>query len=187
MTQPLVLTRIRQDVSAGKCVAKVVSPLRQHTSCSSKVISDSVSIANLLHRARMPWITELPRRSWLWDVPKNPHSCGTAQPRAAWTLADFCVCGSPCRKRTLFLVGNVDCRDLHRIARKCAGTGGRCSVSGQKNMFIQKFPHHAQSFPLHATVPAYVSHFAMIPTMNTSFEWNVIFTKRVKGYWCGSY
>ena len=30
------------------------------------------------------------------------------------------------------LVGNVDSSDSHRVARKCAGTGGHCSVSGQK-------------------------------------------------------
>ena len=55
-TKPLVLTRIRQDVSAGKCVAAMISPPRQHTSCSSQVVSGSAAIANLLHRARMPWI-----------------------------------------------------------------------------------------------------------------------------------
>ena len=30
--------------------------------------------------------------------------------------------------------------DLHRIARKTAGTGGRCSVSGEKTMLIQRLP-----------------------------------------------
>ena len=30
--------RIRQDVSAGKCVAGMISHPRQHTSCSSKII-----------------------------------------------------------------------------------------------------------------------------------------------------
>ena len=42
--------------------------------------------------------------------------------------------GSPSRKRTLFLVGGVDSRDLHRIARNCAGAGGRCGVSGEKHV-----------------------------------------------------
>ena len=55
VTQPLVLAGIRQDVSAGECVAGMISPPRQHTSCSSKVIiSASASIANLLQRARIP-------------------------------------------------------------------------------------------------------------------------------------
>ena len=48
-----------------------------------------------------------------------------------WVLGAF---GSPCRKRTLFLIGNVDNLDLHRIARKCVGTGGRCSVSAPKHV-----------------------------------------------------
>ena len=55
VTKPLVLTRIRQDVSAEKCVAGMFSTPRQHASCSSKVVSVSAAIANLLHRARMPW------------------------------------------------------------------------------------------------------------------------------------
>ena len=32
VTDPLVLTRMRQDVSAGKCVAEMISPPQQHTS-----------------------------------------------------------------------------------------------------------------------------------------------------------
>ena len=59
-----------------------------------------------------------------WDVPKIQTLA--AQPRTAWR--------SPCRKQTLFLVGNVDSRNLHRIIRKCVGTVGCCSVSGQKHV-----------------------------------------------------
>ena len=33
----------------------------------------------------------------------------------------------------MLLVGNAESRDLHRIARKCSETGGRCRVSGQKH------------------------------------------------------
>ena len=87
MAQPLVLTRLRQDVSAGKCVAGLISPPQQHTSCPSKVISASASIANLLHRARMPWIQEHTCDSWFWDLPKTEALA--AQPRTAWVLADF--------------------------------------------------------------------------------------------------
>ena len=77
MTKRLCLTRVRQDVSAGTCVAATLSPPRQHTSCSSKAITATAAIANLLHRACMPWILEHPCDSWLWDVAKNPDSCGT--------------------------------------------------------------------------------------------------------------
>ena len=81
-----------------------------------------------------------------------------AQLRRAWSLSDFCVLESPYRKRTLFLVGNVDSRDLHRVGRKCAGTGGRCSVSGL-NMFIQRLPHHI----LHVTTPALTVCLSRLP------------------------
>ena len=83
VTKPLVLTRIREDVSAGKCVAGLISLARLHTS-SSQVISASASIANMLHRARMLWILEHPCDSWLWDVPKIDALA--AQLRTAWDL-----------------------------------------------------------------------------------------------------
>ena len=66
VTQPRNLTRIRQDVSAGKCNAGMISPPRLHTSCSSKVISAFVAFAGFLHSARMLWILEHPFDSWLW-------------------------------------------------------------------------------------------------------------------------
>ena len=43
------------------------------------------AIANLLHRARMPWILD-PCDSWLWDVPKIQTLA--AELRTAWALAD---------------------------------------------------------------------------------------------------
>ena len=73
-TQLLVLTRIREDVSAGKCVAAMISRPRIPTSVLFQVIPASASIAHLLHRARMPWILD----SWLWDVPKIPWRTSTS-------------------------------------------------------------------------------------------------------------
>ena len=161
VTQPLALTESRHDVSAGTCVAGMFSSARQHTSCSA-----SASIVNLLHRARMPWIVEHPCDSWLWDMPTIQTLA--AQPRTAWALADFCVLGSPCRKRTLFLVGNVDSRDLHRIARKCAGTGGRCSVTGQKDVHPKASASRSKfsSSSDHARPPRLSFALAMVLTMN---------------------
>ena len=61
----------------------------------------------------------------------------------------------------MFLVGNVDSRDSHRTARKCAGTGGRCSVSGQR------LPHRARSGFLNVTTAFHqVGFLAMVLTMN---------------------
>ena len=125
VTHLLVLTRIRQDVSAGKCVAALP---RQDTPCSPNVISFSAASANLLHRVRMLWILENACDSWFWNVPKIQ---GLAAQSGPWRSQN--------RKRTLFLAGDVDSRDAHRIARKCAGTGGRCSVSGQKHVHPERF------------------------------------------------
>ena len=69
VTKPVVLTRIRQHVSAGKSVAGMISTPRLHTSCSSQVISASAAIACLLHRARRPWILENPFDSLLLGPP----------------------------------------------------------------------------------------------------------------------
>ena len=41
---------------------------------------------------------------------------------------------SPCKKRNLLPVGNADNRDQHRVARRCVGTGGRCSETGEKHV-----------------------------------------------------
>ena len=148
--------------SAGKCVAAMISPPRQHTSCSSQVISASASTA---YRGRMPWILEHPCDSWLCDVPKIEVLA--AQPRTAWALADHCIFGSPSRKRSLILFGNVDSRDLHRVARKCAGTGRRCIVTVEKDV-------------LHVTTPAlFRLSFALCPdlhherTTNPGVEWDL--------------
>ena len=124
-------SRIRLDVTVGKCVARKISPPRQHTSCSSKVVSATAAIDNLLHRARTPWILEHPCDSWLWDVQKN--EAFAAQPRTVWALACYCLLGSPSRKGTFF-----GSEPRTRIARRCAGTGGRSSVTGRKTLVHPK-------------------------------------------------
>ena len=137
MTQPLVLTRLRQDVSAGKCVAGMFSSPRLHTSCCSKVISAPASIASLLHRARMPRILKHQCESWLWDVPKTQTFA--AQPRTtAWAPAFFGFLDHHAESG-LCSQSEACCRDLHRIARTCAGTGGRCIVTGQKPRSSKQF------------------------------------------------
>ena len=86
---------------------------------------------------------------------ENRSSCGTAS--YGLGPGGLLFCGSKYRKRTLFLVGNVDGNDWHRIARKCACClyqRGRCSVSGRQQTYpkffaarheqISQSPHRAQ-------------------------------------------
>ena len=104
----------------------MILPPRQHTSCSSNVISACAAIVNLLHRARTSRILEHPGDTRSWHVPK-------IQTLAAGPGGLSRFFGSQYRERTFLLVGNVDSRGLHRIARRCAWTSRCCSVSGQKH------------------------------------------------------
>ena len=42
----------------------------------------------------------------------------------------------------------VDSRDSHRVARKCSGTGGRCSVSGQQHVHPKASASPQRTYPL---------------------------------------
>ena len=156
VTQPFVLTRIRQDVSAEKCVAGMISLPRQHTSCSSKVISASAAIANLFHRARMPWILEHPSDLTL-----------AAQPRMAWAPAFFAYLDHYAEGERCF---RLETWTADICTMLLANVLEQVDVAEfqDKNMFIQRLPHHAQSFALHVTTrpPRLSFAFAMILTMN---------------------
>ena len=105
------LSRIRQDVSAGKCVAGMSSHSRQHASCSPEVVSASAATVNLLRRAcTMPWILGQGRA-------ENPDSHGTAS-HGVGPGGFFAFLDHRGQKRTLLLVGNADSRDSHRVALK---------------------------------------------------------------------
>ena len=155
VTQPIVLTRIRQDVSAGKSL-----PL-QHTSCSSKEISASAAIANLLLRARMPWILEHPCDSWLWDVPKNRSSCGAASHGV--DLGGFL--------RVWITVQKANAVSGWKTWMAGTCTVWLASVLGwvdvavfrDKNMVTQRNPHHAQSFAHHVITPTNPSFHSRLP------------------------
>ena len=79
-----------------------------------------------------------------------------AQPRTAWASFFFVFLDHRAEKAKIVFGWNVDIRDLLRVARRCVGNGGRCSVSGQK-MFIQRFPLHAQRLVLDAALAMIVN------------------------------
>ena len=55
------------------------------------------------------------------------------------------------QKRSIYVVGNVDSRDLHRIAQKCAG---QVDVARVLSVFILTLQHDAQISVLPVTTPA---------------------------------
>ena len=138
VTQPLVLTGIRQHVFAGKCFAELISPPRHHSLCFHKVISASATIANLLHRAR-----EHPCDSWFWD-----------EPRTAWVLSDYCIFGSKCRKRTLFPMGNVDSRDCTVLLANVLERVDVAVFQDKKHLHPKASAQRSE-FDLHVTTPAF--------------------------------
>ena len=144
MTQPLVLFRIRRDVFAGKCVAGMISPPRLHTSCSSKVISVTASIASLLHRVRTPWILEDPCDSCVWEVPK-------IQTLAARRFLRLWI-----SKQKTYFVSNWECgqQGFASYWTKLCWDWWTLQCDWTKITFIQKDPRHAQSSHLHVITPA---------------------------------
>ena len=154
----------------------MISPPRRHTACSPKVI-----IANLLHRARMPWILKHPCDSWLWDVPKN-HTLA-AQPRAAWALAALFLhfwittkkanSGWECGQQRFALDWSYVCWDKRTLQcdwRKHVHP----KASASRFPFVIRACHGSHHD--RTTIPD-----------NTPCDWNWIFGQRVKGYWYGSY
>ena len=127
VTKSLVLTRIRQDTSAGTCVAGMISLPRQHTPHNYFY---SATIANFLRRARMLWIIEHPRHSRMWNEPKIQGLA--AQLRTSWASSFFALSDHR-GERDIILFRNVDNRVWHHIDRRCVGTDGRCSASGCKH------------------------------------------------------
>ena len=124
-TQHNLLFSLEFDSSAGKFVTAMISPPRQHSSCSSKVLSASAAIANSLYRARMPWILEHPCDSWLWNVLKIEALA--AQSRTSWTLAFF-----------VFLDLHAENERYFWLGMKTAGicTENHESVLGQANVAL---------------------------------------------------
>ena len=99
----------------------------------------------------MPWILEHPCDSWFWDVPKIEALA--AQPRTAWALGGIiALFGSKCRKT------NIDSgwkcgrqRVSPNCLAECTGTGGCCSVSGQKQVKPKIFASTLRGLILHVT------------------------------------
>ena len=77
VAQPFVLTRIRQEVSAGKMRRR-----KDLTSTTTHLVLSQNYFRHYFHRllasSRMPWILEHPCDSWLCGRAENPDPCGAA-------------------------------------------------------------------------------------------------------------
>ena len=159
LTSSRVLRHIRQDINAGKVLAamlappctsfsiardraKVIRTKEQPWGVDPELLNDKekhiLHIGNLcfrsalrvvgwLHRKGIPWILENPFTSKCWWLP--PVRKYLEDPACIRVATDFCQFGTPWRKRTLLLCGNLDSQDVDRLQRQCQGP--TCSRSGR--------------------------------------------------------
>ena len=134
VSQPLVLTGIRQDVSSATCVAAMihfhVNTVRAHPKLFPPVLASQTCF-------NVPaclgfWNTRFD--SWFWD--RKSRRLGRSFARLG-PCRIFAFVGPPCRKQTLFPVGNVDSRDLHLVHTSVLGLVS-VAVFQDKNTFILK-------------------------------------------------
>ena len=104
-----------------------------------QVISASASMANLFHRARMPWILEHPFDSWLWDVPKIQISRQSlAQLGRTAVFLDHHAESELCSWLGTWTAERIFAPCCSRM---CWDRWTMWCV-WKKSMFIQRLPHH---------------------------------------------
>ena len=104
-------------------------------------------------RASIPWAVENPHSSKLWRLPEFEQFASASHTQVK--IIDFCAYGTPWRKRTRIMFGNVDSCDLTRFDKcRCAGQHGCCSFQAGKHFQLTGVgPHHrpwtfiAQPYP----------------------------------------
>ena len=91
-------------------------------------------LIRLFDRLRIPWILEHPHASFCF---KTVEMIAIMKwPRVVEVVPDQCRFGTPWRKRTRLLCGNIDEQDLTRLRLRCTGSGGLCG-SGKRHVVLQ--------------------------------------------------
>ena len=90
-------------------------------------------IQELLIR-NIPFILENPRTSKAWYLPIMQSLL--AHPQVHFVITDFCQWGTPWKKPTALMIGNLDQLDSRRLEARCSGPKGLCSRTGQKHFLL---------------------------------------------------
>ena len=124
----------------------------------------------------MPSVLKHPCDSWMCDVPKIQTI--VAQPHEAWgPSVFFSIYGISMQESgAFFLAGNVDNKGQHRIARKCVGRSGRCSVSALRFLLFTS-PHQPSPFVSRACHGSHLER-TTIPEHVLRVEWETIHSTR---------
>lgn len=156
LTKRFTLRRIQQQIKKGNVLAVMLAPVRASFSVAhdrTKVIRsrqypwgipkeqmtqkewESVLLGNRCFRsclrimewldeAQIPYILENLATSKAWYLP--PMLAHLQKSHINLVVADFCQFGTPWKKRTKFMCGNIEAADLHRLAKVCSGRGICC-------------------------------------------------------------
>ena len=134
---------IRRDINQGRCMGAMMappcatvsqalrSPVRSHEHIyglpdlpehvltkvdnANRCYQLCARVARALHRAKRPWIIENPHASLLWHIPEIAALFW--MPRTCFVVLDQCQFGTPWRKRTRLLMGDIDEQDAGSVAR----------------------------------------------------------------------
>ncbi len=100
----------------------------------------AIGIAKHMLKRNLPWALENPHPSKCWSIPGLKTL--SADTHVDVMVVDFCAYGTPWRKRTRILVGNVAEPDLGRLANKrCPATDGFCPFRNRKHFELTGSSH----------------------------------------------
>ena len=160
---PKLLKRILRDIREGRCIGAMNAPPcgtftqalrvpfrsteypyglpdlaphnREKWENANHCLDAVIKICLALEKKKKPWIIENPRGSKLWQYPGIQALFELANVHLK--TCDQCTQGARWRKRTGFLTGHCDDRDLQRLCHTCkAPSGGICSYSKKKHIIL---------------------------------------------------
>ena len=117
----------------------------------SATMQAAFEIIKSLQRQRVPWVLEHPHASYVFKTTQMLQWLESDS--VHFRVVDQCRFGSPWRKRTRLVFGNVDPLDTERLNVMCTGGGGFCG-DGKRHVILQGGAGHgkdmtslAQAYP----------------------------------------
>ena len=100
----------------------------------NKCFRATLKIIRALDFFGIPWILENPWSSKCWRLP--PIVKLMSMSHVHLRVGDFCSWGTPWRKRTTFMCGNISNDDSMRLQRLCTGERGICGRTGSAHVHL---------------------------------------------------
>ena len=107
---------------------------KEKVDLGNKVFRTDAKIIEELLIHGIPFILENPRSSKAWFLPIMQSLL--THPSIHYVVTDFCQWGTPWKKPTAFMVGNLDTFDSRRLEVRCSGPRGLCSRTGQRHFLL---------------------------------------------------